>query len=176
LGVRYVLEGSVRKDGDKIRITAQLIDALTGNHLWAEQYDRSLDDIFAVQDEITKKIITAMQVKLTEGEQARAVARGTNSLDAYLKCLQAYEYFNRINPEANAIARQLAEEAISLDPEYAWPYYVLARTNIAAVWLGTSKSPKQSIDKAMGLLEKALALDDTFAEAHGALGFIYSSQ
>ena len=175
LGVRYVLEGSVRKDGDKIRITAQLIDALTGNHLWAEQYDRSLDDIFAVQDEITKKIITAMQVKLTEGEQARAVARGTNSLDAYLKCLQAYEYFNRINPEANAIARQLAEEAISLDPEYAWPYYVLARTNIAAVWLGTSKSPKQSIDKAMGLLEKSLALDDTFAEAHGALGFIYSS-
>jgi adenylate cyclase len=89
--------------------------------------------------------------------------------------LQAYEYFNRINPEANEIARQLAEEAISLDPEYAWPYYVLARTNIADVWLGTSKSPQQSIDKAMGLLEKALALDDTFAEAHGALGFIYSS-
>jgi len=174
LGVWYVLEGSVRKDGDKIRITAQLIDALTGNHLWAEQYDRNLDDIFAVQDEITKKIITAMQVKLTEGEQARAVAKGTNSLDAYLKCLQAYEYFNRINPEANAIAKQLAEESISLDPEYAWAYYVLARTNIAAVWLGTSKSPKQSIAKAKGLLKKALALDDTFAEAHGVLGFLYS--
>jgi adenylate cyclase len=174
LGVRYVLEGSVRKGGDKIRITAQLIDAFTGNHLWAEQYDRNLDDIFAVQDEITKKIITAMQVKLTEGEQARAVAKGTNNLEAYLKCLQAYEYFNRINPEANAIAKQLAEEAISLDPEYAWPYYVLARTNIAAVWLGTSKSPKQSIGKAKGLLKKALALDDTFAEAHGVLGFLYS--
>jgi TolB-like protein/Tfp pilus assembly protein PilF len=174
LGVRYVLEGSVRKGGDRIRITAQLIDALNGNHLWAEQYDRNLDDIFAVQDEITKKIITAMQVKLTEGEQARAVAKGTNNLDAYLKCLQAYEYYTRINPEANEIAKQLAEEAISFDPEYSWPYYVLARTNIAAVWLGTTESPKQSIGKAMGLLKKALALDDTFAEAHGALGFIYS--
>jgi adenylate cyclase len=174
LGVRYVLEGSVRKGGDKIRITAQLIDAFTGNHLWAEQYDRNLDDIFAVQDEITKKIITAMQVELTEGEQARAVARGTSSLAAYLKCLQAYEYYTRINPEANEMARQLAEEAISLDPEYAWPYYVLARTNIAAVWLGTSKSPTQSIGKAMGLLKKALALDETLAEAHGVLGFIYS--
>ena len=174
LGVRYVLEGSVRKGGGRIRITAQLIDALNGNHLWAEQYDRNMDDIFAVQDEITKKIITAMQVKLTEGEQARAAARGTDNLEAYLKCLQAYEYYTQINPEANEIAKQLAEEAISLDPEYAWPYYVLARTNIAAVWLGTSKSPQQSISKAMGLLEKALALDDTFAEAHGALGFIYS--
>ncbi|MFA9615107.1 MAG: adenylate/guanylate cyclase domain-containing protein, partial [Deltaproteobacteria bacterium] len=76
LGVQYVLEGSVRKAGDEIRITAQLIDALNGHHLWAERYDRNLDDIFAVQDEITKKIISAMQVKLTEGEQARAAAKG----------------------------------------------------------------------------------------------------
>ena len=92
LGVRYVLEGSVRKAGDKVRITAQLIDALNGHHLWAKRYDRNLSDIFAVQDEITKKIITAMQVKLTEGEQVRAAARGTNNLEAYLKCLQANEY------------------------------------------------------------------------------------
>jgi len=174
LGVRYVLEGSVRKSGDKVRITAQLIDALTGHHLWAEQYDRNLADIFAVQDEITKKIIAAMQVKLTEGEQARAVEKGTNNLEAYLKCLQAYEYFYRLNPESNAMAKQLVEEAIALDPEYAWPHYVLARCNVLDVWLGTSKSPKQSIGKAMGLLQKALALDDTFAEAHGTLGFLYS--
>jgi len=82
LGVQYVLEGSVRKDGNNIRIAAQLIDALTGNHVWAERYDRNLTDIFAVQDEITKKIITAMQVKLTEGEQARAHAMGTKNLEA----------------------------------------------------------------------------------------------
>jgi TolB-like protein len=97
LGVRYVLEGSVRKGGDEIRVTAQLVDAINGHHLWAERYDRKLDDIFAVQDEITKKIITAMQVKLTEGEQVRAAARGTNNLDAYLKYLQANEYAYRIN-------------------------------------------------------------------------------
>jgi adenylate cyclase len=151
-----------------------LIDALTGNHLWAEQYDRNLDDIFAVQDAITKKIVTALQVKLTEGEQARATAKGTNNLEAYLKCLQAYEYYNRINPEANAMARQLAKEASALDPDYAWPYYILARTNTADVWLGTCKSPNQSIGKAMALLRKALTLDDTFAEAHGVLGFLYS--
>jgi adenylate cyclase len=174
LGVRYVLEGSVRKGGDKVRITAQLIDALTGNHLWAQKYDRNIDDIFAVQDEITKKIITAMQIKLTEGEQVRAAEKGTNNLEAYLKCLQAYEYFYQLNPESNAKAKQLIEEAIALDPEYAWAYYVRARTNVLDVWLGTSKSPRQSIGKAMGLLKKAIALDDTFAEAHGTLGFLYS--
>ena len=125
LGVRYVLEGSVRKSGDKMRITAQLIDALNGHHLWAKRYDRNLSDIFAVQDEITKKIITAMQVKLTEGEQIRAAARGTANLEAYLKCLQAKEYIQLVNIESIALAKQLAEEAIALDPEYAWAYYTL---------------------------------------------------
>jgi len=174
LGVRYVLEGSVKKSGDKIRITSQLIDALSGHHLWAERYDRNLKDIFAVQDEITKKIITAMQVKLTEGEQARAAARGTNSLQAYLKNLQAREYLNKHNIESNALAKQLAEEAIALDPEYAWAYYLLGLSHELDVWLGTSKSPKQSLAKATELLQQAIVLDDNLAEAHGLLGFIYA--
>ncbi len=131
LGVQYVLEGSVRKAGDEVRITAQLIDALSGNHLWAERYDRNLQGIFAVQDEITKKIITAMQVKLTEGEQAQAAARGTNSLDAYLKTLQANALINRVNPESNALGKQLAEESIALDPDYAWAYYALGRAHMS---------------------------------------------
>ena len=88
LGVKYVLEGSVRKAGDKVRITAQLVDATTGHHLWAERYDRDIKDIFAIQDDITKQIITALQVKLTVGESARVYERDTNSLEAYLKCLQ----------------------------------------------------------------------------------------
>ncbi|MBW2195783.1 MAG: adenylate/guanylate cyclase domain-containing protein [Deltaproteobacteria bacterium] len=174
LGVRYVLEGSVKKAGDKIRVTAQLIDALDGHHLWAERYDRNLKDIFAVQDEITKEIITAMQVKLTEGEQARATAKGTNNLDAYLKCLQANEYMLRINPESNALGKQLAEEAIVLDPGYAWAYSILGRGHMQEVWVGMSKSPKQSIAKAIELLQKALVLDDTLAETHSILGFLYS--
>ena len=174
LGVRYVLEGSVKKSGDKIRITAQLVDALNGHHLWAKRYDRNLDDIFAVQDEITKKIITAMQVKLTEGEQARAAARGTDNLEAYLKCLQANEYLHRGNIENNALAKKLAEEAIALDPEYAWAYYNLGRARQSDVWYGTSKSPKQVLAEATELLQKAIVLDDNLAEAHGLLGFIYS--
>jgi adenylate cyclase len=174
LGVRYVLEGSVRKSGDKIRIAAQLIDALDGKHLWAEQYDRNLKDIFAVQDDITKDITMAMQVKLTEGEQAQTAARGTNNLEAYLKCLQANELMHRINIESNALAKQLAEEAIALDPDYAWAYYNLGIAHELDVWLGVSKSPKQSIDKAIELERKAIALDDTLAEAHGRLGFLFA--
>jgi adenylate cyclase len=174
LGVRYVLEGSVRKAGDKIRITAQLVDALNGHHLWSKRYERNLEDIFAVQDEITKEIITAMQVKLTEGEQARAAARGTDNLEAYLKCLQANEYSSRSNIESNALAKQLAEEAIALDPEYAWAYYRLASSHQEDVWFGTSKSPKQSTAKAKELLQKAIVLDENLAAAHGLLGFIYA--
>jgi adenylate cyclase len=174
LGVRYVLEGSVRKGGDKIRITAQLIDALNGHHLWAKRYDRNLSDIFAVQDELTKEIITAMQVKLTAGEDVRAAAESTNNLEAYLKILQAQGYHIRINPESNAMAKKLAEEAIALDPEYAWAYYALGRAHQVDVWLRVSKSPKQSLGKAMELFQKAIALDDTFAEVHARLGFQYA--
>jgi len=174
LGIQYVLEGSVRKGGDKVRITAQLIDALTGKHLWANRYDRNLSDIFAVQDEITKNIITAMQVELTEGEEVKAASKGTNNLEAYLKYLQANELINKINPESNALAKKLAEEAIALDPDYAWAYYILGRSHMVDVWVGVSKSPKDSIAKAMKLLQKAIVLEDTYAEAHGLLGFLYS--
>ena len=174
LGVQYVLEGSVRKSGEKVRITAQLIDALTGNHLWAEQYDRDLKDIFAVQDEITKNIITAMQVKLTKGEEVKAASKGTNNLEAYLKYLQAKELIDKVNPESNALAKQLAEEAIESDPDYSYAYYVLGRSHMMDVWVKTSKSPKESIGKAIQLVQKAIALDETNVEAHALLGFLYS--
>jgi adenylate cyclase len=174
LGVRYVLEGSVRKSGDKVRITAQLIDALNGHHLWAKRYDRNLSDIFAVQDELTKEIITAMQVKLTEGEEVKAAAKGTDNLEAYLKYLQANELIYRHNPETNALAKELVEEATTLDPEFASAYYALGKTQINDVWLGTSKFPKDSIAKAIKLVQKAITLDDTYAEAHAILGYLYS--
>jgi adenylate cyclase len=174
LGVRYVLEGSVRKSGDEIRITAQLVDALTGHNLWAKSYDRNLSDIFAVQDEITKEIITAMQVKLTAGEEVKAAAKGTNNLEAYLKYLQANELINQINPESNALGKQFAEEAIALDPEYASAYKALARAHMQSALLGSSKSPKQPLMKALELMQKAIVLDDTYAEVHSLLGFLFS--
>ena len=176
LGVRYVLEGSVKKAGDRIRITAQLIDALSGHHLWAEQYDRNLDDIFAVQDEITKSIITAMQVKLTVGEQARSAARGTNNLEAYLKYLQANEYIQQGNIESYALAKQLAEQAISLDPEYAAAYGVLSQLHIVDFWFDTSKSQEQSLAEAVKLLQTAIELDDSYAEAHSLLGWVFAHE
>jgi len=174
LGVRYVLEGSVQKAENQLRVTAQLVDATTGNHLWAQRYDRELKDIFALQDDITKNIITAMQVKLTEGEQVRAASKGTNNLEAYLKYLQANELIHRINIESNALARQIAEEVLTLDPNYAWAYKVLGQTHLVDVVLGSSKSPKDSITKAIELVKRAIILDDTYAEAHGLLGYLFS--
>ncbi len=172
LGVRYVLEGSVRKAGDKVRITAQLIDAKTNSHLWAERYDRDLKDIFALQDEITKKIITALQVRLTQGEQARTAAKGTNNLDAYLKIMQARENLYRANTETVPLARQLAEEAIALDPGYATAYRMLGVSHMHSAILGISKSPKQSIGKAISLVKKAIELDDADGYNHAVLGFL----
>jgi len=174
LGVRYVLEGSVRKAGDKVRVTAQLVDAQSGNHLWAERYDRDLKDIFAIQDEITMKIIMALQVRLTEGDQARISAKGTDNLEAYLLCLQGGEQIRRMNKDGTVRGRQMAEKAIALDPNYALAYRRLAVTYANEVPLRLSKDPRQSIARAMELTQKALALDESLASAHSLLGYLYT--
>jgi adenylate cyclase len=173
LGVRYVLEGSVRKESDKVRITAQLIDALSGHHLWAERYDRDLKNIFALQDEITMKIITALQVKLTAGELATLWAKGTKNLEAYLKYMEAFANYSRQTKEGNALAKKLAEEVIALDPNYPRGYILLAQTHLWDILLGTTESHDQSMAKATELGKKALALDDSETSAHGMLGAIY---
>jgi adenylate cyclase len=173
LSVRYVLEGSVRKDEDRVRITAQLIDALNGHHLWAERYERHLKDIFALQDEITMKVINALQVQLTEGEHARLWAKGTDNLEAYLKSLRARELYLISTKENNALAQRFAEEAIALDPEYAPPYHVLSVTHFQDILFRTTKSRQQSMKQAFELIQKAIALDDSYALAHGWLGILY---
>jgi len=173
LGVRYVLEGSVQRSGDRVRITAQLIDATTGHHVWSERYDRDLKDIFALQDEITMKIVTAMQVELTEGERAGLLQKGTNNLEAYLRNLRGDEYYWRYTEENNARARQLAKEAIALDPEYAVAYTLLGRTHMMDARLGWSKSRRESMDRALELVQKALALDDTCVPALFSLSYIH---
>ncbi len=118
LGVRYVLEGSFQRSGDRVRITAQLIDALKGNHLWAESYDRDLKDRFAVQDEITLKIVKAMQMKLTAGEESYLVQKWpcSENLECYLKYLEAEKYWVQATPESVNIARRKAEEVLALCP------------------------------------------------------------
>jgi TolB-like protein len=173
LGVRYVLEGSVRKAGDRVRITAQLVDAATGGHLWSERYDRDLTDIFALQDEITMKILTALRVKLTEGEQARLYDKGAENLDSFMKVLQGRAYFYRFNKESNLQARQMFEETIALDPDSAAAHMMLAWTHLIEVWFGWSKSPGESMERAVELAQKALALNDTLDYTHSLLGNIY---
>lgn len=173
LGVRYVLEGSVQKSGDRVRITAQLVDAITGHHLWAERYDRDLRDIFALQDEITKKILLALQVKLTRGESARVYGRNTDNLEAYLKYLQALHHQTRTNQEGNILARELCEEAIALEPNYADAFRTLAVTHLWDVWFGWSKSTRESFKQAETLAQKSLALDNTNALTVGLMGHIY---
>jgi adenylate cyclase len=173
LGVRYVLEGSVRRSGEKVRITTQLIDAMTGYHLWAERFDRDFKEIFSLQDEITMKILRSIRVKLTEGEQALRVKPPRN-LEAYLKLLETQEYLQHFNIEGNIMGKQLAEEAIALDPEFACAYYALASAYMMDVWLGSSKSPKESLDKAVELTQKAISLDPKDPRHYALIGYLYA--
>jgi adenylate cyclase len=176
LGVRYVLEGSVQRSGDRIRVNAQLIDALTGHHLWAERYDRDVKDIFAIQDEITMKIITALQVKLTSGEMIHVLAKGAKNIDAFTKYLQAVDLWTRLTKESNAQAKKLLEEAIALDPEYPGPYIGLAKTYGMDVFLGTTQSPDQSLARAFEFAQKAISLDNTNEAAYSVLSWLYSTK
>lgn len=173
LGVRYVLEGSVQRSGDTLRVTAQLIDATTGHHLWSERYDLEMKGIFALQDDITMKVITALQVKLMEGEHARLLAKGTKNLQAYLKFLQAREIFLTVTKEGNVQARRLLEEVIALDPQFAPAYSVLGWITYVDVAVGLSKSPYESYKQAFELAKKAVAMDDSFPTAHSLLGFLH---
>jgi adenylate cyclase len=176
LGVRYVLEGSVRKSENQVRVTAQLIDALTGKHLWAERYDRDLKQLFAIQDEITLEIIRALQVNLTEGEQARVIGKGTKNLQAYLKALEASVQFARMDKQGSMKAQQLAKEAIALDPNYAYPYSILSTTHLLDLWFDFSESPKESMRLAVEAAQKALALDPSDPRTHVGWANLYVMQ
>jgi adenylate cyclase len=175
LGVQYVLEGSIQRSEDRIRVTAKLIDALTGRQLWAERYDHDLADLFALQDEITLKILTAIRVKLTEGERHWFVSRAGDKpdLDCYLKTMEATGHVQRANIEDNNVARRIAEEAIAMCPEAQKPYSLMASIYMMDYMLGTSKSSQDSVQIAIELGEKSIVVDDTRAEAHALLGLLY---
>ena len=180
LGVRYVLEGSLQRSGDRVRITAQLIDALTGDHLWADRYDRDLKDIFALQDEITIKILNGVRVKLTKGGEvsisqkyAEKYYRGKQGLDCYLKLMEASGYSQRFSIQDNNMARRMIEEAIAMCPEDPMGYVQLGWVYSSDYWLGNTKSPQETLEKGIELAQKALAMDDSIAGAHGLLCSLY---
>ena len=172
LGVRYVLEGSVQRSEGRVRILVQLIDAIKGIHLWSERYDRDLKDLFVLQDEIARQIMTALQVKLTEGEYASAIAGSTSNLKA-LECFwRGEEHIFRFTKEDNAAARQWAQKAVELDPKFSGAWALVGWTYLFDVAFGWSKSPVQSMERALECAQKAIGLNDSCAKAHSLMGYI----
>ncbi len=172
LGVRHVLEGSVRKAGGRVRINAQLIDAATGGHLWAERYDGELDDIFTLQDEITEKIVTALEASLTPSEQARAGHRLTNDIEAYDFFLQARRQMSLFTPESMAEAVALCEKAIEIDPGFAAASGFVAfplQCTATFLWPGH----EDALDRGLKFAENAVALDESLGLAHMGLGWTH---
>ena len=172
LGVRYVVEGSIQKAGDRVRINTQLIDATTGGHLWAERYDRELEDIFALQDEIVQKIVTTLKLQLPLVEQGIQVRKSTDNLEAYDSYLRGLGYFSRYTKETNIQARQMFEKAIELDPQYATAYMSLSYTYWTEWAIGWNQDP-QALERASELAQRAIALDDSLPAAHLLLGEVY---
>ncbi len=166
LGVRYVLEGSVRKLGDTVRINAQLIDAETGGHLWAERYDGRLDEIFIFQDGITEKIVAALAVKLSREEQQIIKKQDTVDIEAYELFLKGQERFFTYSGEGTLEAQELLGEAVARDPEFARAYAMLAWTHWFQFSTAQSDNPEASLQRAIELANLAIAANDTLPVAH----------
>jgi TolB-like protein/Flp pilus assembly protein TadD len=175
LGVRYVLEGSVQKANDQVRIVAQLIDTTTGGHIWTERFNRPLKDIFALQDEVVQKIVTTLNLQLTLQEQGILVRKRTDNLEAYDTLLRGADHLYRFTKESNAQARTLFEKSIELAPQYAEAYAWLGHTYFLAWVLQWDPNP-QNLQRAFDLEQRALALDDTLTRPYILLSWVYANQ
>ncbi len=173
LGVRYVLEGSVRRAGGQVRINAQLIDAVKGNHLWAERYDRELRDVFAVQTDVTQHVVRELAVTLKANEQERLFRKHTQNVEAYDTFLRARQAWQPPTKESILRAKSLFERVIELDRRFAGGYAGLSFVHSLGVRQGFSASPKKDIERALELARKAMAADDTFGWSYVALGSAY---
>ena len=178
-GVRYVLEGGVRKVGNRVRITAQLIDASTGQHRWAERYDRDLEDVFAVQDEITRKIVSELDVHLRSGEQARLFSSGTDNLEAWECVRLGSDLLNNLVEDQISEAMRLLKRAIDLDPEYAaaWAWLAWGHFHISEDYESkySEEERKQALESTRDCARQTLEFDPLSADAHAALGLYHLS-
>jgi adenylate cyclase len=173
LGARYVLEGSVRKAGNRVRISAQLIDAPSGHHLWARRYDRDLSDIFALQDEITERIVASIEPELNRAEQERASRKHPESLDAWDHSLRALWHLNRMTKDDNAEACRLLQKAMELDPKWGGAVSLLALCQSFVGWLGWAEDPARQSAVFLPIATQAVALDEGDWLAHATLGMAY---
>lgn len=174
-GVRYVLEGSVRRSGNRFRITGQLIDTETGAHVWAHRYDRDIQDIFELQDEMTREIVAALQVKLIDGEQARWWTGGTRNFEAWEIVRQVSSLINTQQKSKVLKGQKLIDRAVLLDPEYAGAYTIKAQSLYAEVYDGWSADPVAALTQAKAALDKALEIDGEEPQALIILAMIYLS-
>jgi len=172
LGVGYVVEGSVRKDGDHVRITAQLIDVATGSHVWAERYDRDLKDVFAVQDEITQAVVAAIEPQLYAAESFRSQRKTPDSMDAWDLVMRALQHYWRVTPQDNLVAQALLEKAIAVDPGYGQALSLLAACHTFAAHMGWQEMAT-AVPVAERVALAAIRADSEDAWAHYALASVY---
>src|SRR5438067_9079841 len=171
LGVRYVLEGSVRKAGNRIRVTSQLLEAGTSNHVWAERYDRDLADIFSVQDELTQALTTALAPAIADAELRRAMRKPPESLDAWAAYQRGLWHLSKATPDDDATAEKFFKQAIDLDPAFAGGYSALALYQLQAAAIYQKRDLRNAQRSAEALARRAVALDDADAEARSCLGW-----
>ena len=176
LGVRHLMEGTVQRAGNQLRVNAQLIDAITGQHLWSKKYDQHMKDLFSVQDHISKEILTALRVKFLEGEQELVWARGTDDLEAYLRYLKAYDTFKSFNRQNMILTRQICEEAIALDPTCEPAYSLKGVSYLIDLWFGWAESPRSAIENCEKALKKSISLNPQSDFAYANLGHLYLMQ
>ena len=173
LGVQYVLEGSVRRAGNRIRINVQLVDARSGRHLWADRFDREITDVFALQDEVTQRIVSALAVKLTADEEKHLRQAIMVDPEAYDVFLRGLELYRRYTFETRTEARELFERAVELDPSFARAHAGIALTRVFDFLEGTTESPERSLQQALERVEHALALGDAVPQVYFAASYIY---
>ncbi len=176
LGVAYIMEGSVQKAGDHIRINVQLIDASDGTHVWAERYNRRYTDIFELQGDIVQAIVTKLAVKTFQYEQARALRKKPNDLLAYDYLLRGYAYYHQRNRSAYSMAKEMFSRAVELDPFYAAAYVGLGELEYGKVSYGWTEFPDKALNKALAFVRKAIELDESNSTAHSLLSSIYTFQ